>query len=112
MAATIGIPRLVVLAAPQKHTATVSSFDILFAVMIRLSGPGSDLPTRESTIVLLTMRVKNRGGRAAKKHMPVNTRYNAKFMKTLKRTEGVERVKRAPVWYAPEKVVLSKKSVC
>lgn len=97
MAVTSGMPKLVVFAAPQKQTATVSSLDILRAVMIRLKDLGNFRPQAESDMRAFAWRVRASGGRAAKKQMMVKRRYRARFMNTLKMTESVESSKRAPV---------------
>ena len=86
-----GIPKLVVLAAPQKHTAIVCS------LVMRLNRTLSQ--DEEAILVSLS------GGLARRKQITVKSAYNAIFMKTRKRTLLVDRSFSAPVPKAPENVV-------
>ncbi len=67
---------------------------------------GSRLPNLESASIGFISRARASGGRAAKKHMTVKRRYRAMLMNMVHTTEGFEILKSAPVWNAPEKVVL------
>lgn len=65
MAVTRGIPRPVVLAAPQKQTAIVCSFDKRRSVKARRRMLGKRLANLESPTRGLTALTRNCGGRAA-----------------------------------------------
>jgi len=100
MAATSGMPKLVVLAAPQKHTATTCSRGMRRKMRERMrrerrvrsdeaddgvedgDGEGEGGVPRAH---------RKAGGRADRKHTTVNIRYSATLRKTLKMTEAGER---------------------
>lgn len=103
MAATSGIPTLVVFAAPQKHTATHCSLDICFGATTRRTGPGMYRRAAGVSKAATSLR----GGRAATKQTAVKSAYRPTFMKTLNRIDCVGSLLMAPVWKALEKVDLS-----
>lgn len=71
IAVTNGMPKLVVLAAPQKHTAIICSRGILRIVRARRSMRGSHRATLDSASSGFIQSAKKAGGRAEKKHIAV-----------------------------------------